>query len=192
MHIHHLRSGTSEKLIERVCIYEKLRSMRKLSELYSELRQVHKRLEIDLQHGHNSAEFEAEGVGRSEVQIQTLRRSENRMDRRGENREELEDEGNGIRARTDREGYKEGHRRYEKEHIARCSSTAGSSGPQERLFTIAPKQGPRPGFGHHGRRKNVVAKAGRRRERSENSETATDYEQVENRLTTRPSRTNRR
>lgn len=47
--------------------------MRKLSELYSELRQIHKRLEVDLRGIREPPDYEAvEAVGQSAVEVQTL------------------------------------------------------------------------------------------------------------------------
>lgn len=49
------------------------RSMRKLSELYSELRQVHKRLEVDLRGVRETTDYdEAGGVGQSAIAVQTI------------------------------------------------------------------------------------------------------------------------
>lgn len=174
--------------------------MRKLSDLYNELRQVHRRLEVDLRGVRDSKDYDHDIPRHSEMEIKTAGRSVNM--RHEESREERvivhgEEEEMGRSHQASRKLSRMGSiemavdRKDQHEQVTPSrTATAGSSGVQPNVFSLAPNRGSRTSF--EGRRRN--AREDGRHRRHDEQEYGEDNEEEEYnarnevRLTTRLSR----
>lgn len=151
-----------------------IRAMRKLSELYSELRQVHRRLESDLRGVRGVSDYE-DDVGRREIEIQTQPRhtANTRLGRDDHEVNENADKRNEKRETGPSEQIShQGRRSYDAKRGAsnsqsqfQGSPSPSNSVPLETLFTLAPTRPSRP-FAMNRQRSKETGKARRRRQHS--------------------------
>lgn len=127
--------------------------MRKLSELYSELRQIHRRLEVDLQGARETPEYDLDATDRREIEIQTLGRAGKRPTlRAAQDHHEQVDNGSTSRAPDPSERISVQHAKEydERSRPPRSRSRAApshhttNSAPLDTLFTFAANHESRP------------------------------------------------
>ncbi|KAI0566642.1 hypothetical protein FGB62_7g636 [Gracilaria domingensis] len=144
------------------------RSMRKLTELYNELRQVHRRLEADLRGVRDANEFEVDVVPGSEYEINTYGVSRNMSGKEsyGGNGEEVTGSGRGSEIIRDRRRTSADYndRRDHVDHDEGSHSGARRmSTPGDVLFSFARNRSPTTNIKLSAPTKNVGGRGARRR-----------------------------
>lgn len=174
--------------------------MRKLNELYNELRQVHRRLEVDLRGVREAPDYDEGNVHQSEIEIKTIGRSNNRHARKDRENRAPERSGRDgdaavSSARISLEGSRDitvDKKRATSRAEAPNSGTLGSSAPLETLFNLAPNHTSRSGRDVLAISKKDRNSRGRRHDRMYSVDGNTEFDDSENRLTPRLQRPHRR
>lgn len=177
--------------------YTARRSMRKLSELYSELRQVHRRLESDLRGVRETPDYNADSFERAAIEARTRTKHAQEAEEAGD-----DGRGDGIKKTSVPEQseqisfqgakYREELGGVNSHSQAPRSPSASNSVPLETLFTLAPQHQTHP-FALNRRHSKQTAKSRRRRQHSAaHSEVGADGDETVEKYAGKPRRGTRR
>ncbi|CAN8077036.1 unnamed protein product [Agarophyton chilense] len=145
--------------------------MRKLTELYNELRKVHRRLEADLRGVRDANEFELDAPPGSEYEINTYGRSGNMVSGDGKEIYRGDDDEEVDRSTRDPEllsGRRRTSREYsDRDQIDRCEGSNIAAQrlpvPADALFNLAPNRSPTTNIRINLPSKNASSRGARRR-----------------------------